>query len=80
MRYYGFCFSFVAERQFGQALVFFQPKRIAIRDGYIGCHSTIDVYQKSRGIVLERIDIDDEFQAGDLCWIETPLNPTGESK
>lgn len=24
------------------------------------------------------IDIDDDFEKGDLCWIETPLNPTGE--
>ena len=26
------------------------------------------------------IDIDDEFQPGDLCWLETPLNPTGEAR
>lgn len=25
------------------------------------------------------VDIDDELQKGDLLWLETPLNPTGEA-
>ncbi|KAF9568962.1 cystathionine gamma-synthase [Agrocybe pediades] len=62
------------------ALVFFQPKRIAIRGGYHGCHATIDVYKKTKGIQLELIDLDAEYRPGDLCWLETPLNPTGESR
>ncbi|KAF9482495.1 cystathionine gamma-synthase [Pholiota conissans] len=62
------------------ALVFFRPKRIAIRGGYHGCHATIDVYRKSQGIHLEVVDLDSEYRAGDLCWLETPLNPTGESR
>ncbi|KAF8351548.1 pyridoxal phosphate-dependent transferase [Amanita rubescens] len=44
------------------ALAFFQPKRVAIKEGYHGCHQN------------------DEYKPGDLCWLETPLNPTGESR
>ncbi|KAF9006477.1 cystathionine gamma-synthase [Cyathus striatus] len=62
------------------ALVYFKPKRIAITGGYHGCHATIEVYKKSRDAKLEMIDLDDEYQPGDLCWLETPLNPTGESR
>ncbi|KAF8681421.1 Cystathionine gamma-synthase [Rhizoctonia solani] len=59
------------------ALVHLNPKRLAIRDGYHGVHVSIDVYKKAKP-ELEIIDIDDEFKPGDLCWVETPLNPTGE--
>jgi cystathionine beta-lyase/cystathionine gamma-synthase len=62
------------------ALVFYRPKRVAIRGGYHGCHATIEVYRKNQGIQLEVIDIDSEYRPGDLCWLETPLNPTGESR
>ncbi|KAJ8523464.1 hypothetical protein ONZ45_g55 [Pleurotus djamor] len=62
------------------ALVFFKPKRIAITGGYHGCHQTIAVYAKSRGVDIPIIDLDADFQSGDLCWLETPLNPTGESR
>ncbi|KAF8751116.1 Cystathionine gamma-synthase [Rhizoctonia solani] len=61
------------------ALVHLGPKRLAIRDGYHGVHVSIEVYKKSRPD-LELIDIDDEFRPGDVCWIETPLNPTGEAR
>jgi len=26
------------------------------------------------------VDLDVDFRPGDLCWLETPLNPTGESR
>ncbi|KAJ6515992.1 Cys/Met metabolism PLP-dependent enzyme-domain-containing protein [Mycena sanguinolenta] len=61
------------------ALVFFKPKRIAITDGYHGCHYMIEVYRKAAPD-LKVIKLDDEFESGDLCWLETPLNPTGESR
>lgn len=63
-----------------QALVFYRPKRIAITGGYHGCHATIEVFKKIPGNNLQVIDIDDEFQKGDLCWLETPLNPIGVSR
>ncbi|KAI1796290.1 cystathionine gamma-synthase [Ganoderma leucocontextum] len=62
------------------ALVYFNPKRIAITAGYHGCHATIDVYKRTRQGNLPIIGIDDDFQPGDLCWLETPLNPTGEAR
>lgn len=60
--------------------MFYQPKRVAIREGYHGCHASIAVYKKSRGADFQIIDLDDEYQEGDLCWLETPLNPTGEAR
>ncbi|PCH35742.1 PLP-dependent transferase [Wolfiporia cocos MD-104 SS10] len=62
------------------ALVYFHPKRIAITGGYPGFHNTIDVYKRSRSGDLPLIGLDDELQPGDLCWLETPLNPTGEAR
>ena len=58
----------------------FNPKRIAITGGYHGVHGTIEVYKKARQGDLKVIGLDDEYQEGDLCWLETPLNPTGESR
>ncbi|KAJ7744539.1 Cys/Met metabolism PLP-dependent enzyme-domain-containing protein [Mycena maculata] len=60
-------------------LMFFKPKRIAITDGYHGCHAMIQVYLKAASHV-KIIKLDDEFENGDLCWLETPLNPSGESR
>jgi cystathionine gamma-synthase len=65
----------------GQALVHFKPKRIAVfPGGYMGCHGAMDVYLKGRFENTPIIHLDDEYQEGDLCWLETPLNPTGESR
>ncbi|OJA13577.1 hypothetical protein AZE42_09726 [Rhizopogon vesiculosus] len=61
-------------------LVHYKPKRIAISEGYMGCHSTISIYIKGRSADIPIIDLDDEFQEGDLCWLENPLNPIGESR
>ena len=41
---------------------------------------TFKVFEKSRGAPIPLIDLDDEFQPGDVCWLETPVNPTGESR
>lgn len=57
-----------------------KPKRIAITGGYHGCHMSLEVYQLSKDQGIEVIGLDDEFKAGDLCWLETPLNPTGEAR
>jgi len=59
------------------AITHFAPKRIAVRGGYHGFHMSIQVYQQGNKTV-EVIDIDDELKEGDLVWVETPLNPTGE--
>ena len=41
---------------------------------------TIEVYKRSKDVDLELISLDDDFKPGDLCWLETPLNPTGEAR
>lgn len=60
--------------------MFYRPKRVAISGGYHGCHATIEVFKKIPGNKLQVIDIDDPFQEGDLCWLETPVNPIGVSR
>ncbi|KAH8552179.1 cystathionine gamma-synthase [Umbelopsis sp. PMI_123] len=57
-------------------LLHIRPERIAIRGGYHGTHGFIEVYKRHRDIPV--IDIDDELKKGDLLWLESPLNPTGE--
>jgi cystathionine gamma-synthase len=63
-----------------QALVFYQPKRVAVGRGYPGSPATIDVFRKGKGSQFEMIDLDDEYRPGDLCLLETPVNPTGDSR
>ncbi|KIM65351.1 hypothetical protein SCLCIDRAFT_1212521 [Scleroderma citrinum Foug A] len=63
------------------ALTYYKPKRIAISGGYLGCHGAIDIYLRGRpDNNTSIISLEDDFQEGDLCWLETPLNPTGESR
>ncbi|KAM3583656.1 hypothetical protein VKS41_003629 [Umbelopsis sp. WA50703] len=57
-------------------LLHVKPNRVAIRGGYHGTHGFIEIYKRHRDIDI--IDIDDELQEGDLLWLESPLNPTGE--
>ncbi|KAI8052176.1 Cys/Met metabolism PLP-dependent enzyme-domain-containing protein [Syncephalis plumigaleata] len=59
------------------ALMYYQPKRIAIREAYFGSHKVVKLLQRFRD--TPKIDIDDEFAEGDLVWLETPVNPTGEA-
>lgn len=63
-----------------QAMVYAKPKRIAITGGYHGSHMSLEVYKLSKDNGIPVIGIDDEFQEGDLCWLESPLNPTGEAR
>ncbi|KAH8118390.1 cystathionine gamma-synthase [Phellopilus nigrolimitatus] len=60
------------------ALIHYQPKCIAVSGGYHGFHATIEVYKKSKNVKI--ISLDEDFEEGTLCWVETPLNPTGESR
>jgi len=46
----------------------------------MGVQQAVQQFKGIRNGDLEVIDIDDEFRDGDLCWIETPVNPTGESR
>ena len=56
------------------------PQRIAITEGYMGVLEAVDQFRRIRNGNLGVIGIDDEFRDGDLCWLETPVNPTGVSR
>lgn len=61
-------------------MIFLNPKRIFIGDGYHGCHGVIDVMNKLTGVQkLDLADLD-KLGAGDVIHVETPLNPTGEAR
>ncbi|KAF4637050.1 hypothetical protein G7Y89_g1048 [Cudoniella acicularis] len=63
---------------FHALLIYLNPKRISIGDGYHGCHGVIDIHQKLTG--LKKLDLDclaEELQPGDIIHVETPLNPVG---
>ncbi|KAJ1331379.1 cystathionine gamma-lyase [Microdochium nivale] len=66
---------------FHAMLVHLNPRRIAIGEGYHGCHGVIKVMTKLTG--LEQLDLDCPDSAlgpGDVIHVETPLNPTGEAR
>ncbi|ESZ90126.1 putative Uncharacterized trans-sulfuration enzyme [Sclerotinia borealis F-4128] len=63
---------------FHALLVYLNPKRISIGEGYHGCHGVIDVHTKLTG--LKKIPLDclaEDLQPGDIIHVETPLNPQG---
>ena len=63
---------------FHAALVFLNPKRISIGDGYHGSHGVIALHTKLTGLKKLALDCPaEELQPGDVIHIETPLNPTG---
>lgn len=41
-------------------------------------HQVIQTYGRDRDIKI--VDWDDDFEGIDVCWVETPLNPTGEAR
>ncbi|KAH9062156.1 cystathionine gamma-synthase [Lactarius vividus] len=60
------------------AFTHLRPRGIAIRGGYHGVHQIIQTYGRDRDIKV--VDLDDDFEGIDVCWVETPLNPTGEAR
>ena len=63
------------------ALVFLNPKRISIGDGYHGSHGVIGLHQKMSG--TQKLPLAcpaGDLHAGDVIHLETPLNPTGEAR
>ncbi|BGP12901.1 hypothetical protein JCM10213_005147 [Rhodosporidiobolus nylandii] len=64
-------------------LLHVRPDVIAVTDGYHGCHGAFAVYRQTRGEDHVRIiKLDDAYPKNKkvLVWLETPLNPTGESR
>ncbi|POY72005.1 hypothetical protein BMF94_5014 [Rhodotorula taiwanensis] len=66
---------------FFACLLHVQPDVVAISDGYHGCHTSLEVYRKIKSTITV-IGLDDEYpkHKKTLVWLETPLNPTGESR
>lgn len=57
------------------------PRRIAIGDGYHGCHAVVAVVARLTGLEKLPLDCDDGLLGpGDLVHVETPLNPVGEAR
>ncbi|KAG5974346.1 hypothetical protein E4U55_008224, partial [Claviceps digitariae] len=62
-------------------LVRLNPKRIAIGEGYHGCHGVIEMLSRLTGLQKLPLDCDPaELGPGDVVHVETPLNPTGEAR
>ncbi|KAL6805481.1 cystathionine gamma-synthase [Trichoderma sp. SZMC 28012] len=65
---------------FHAILVLLNPRRIAIGEGYHGCHGVIKMVSRMTGLETLSLDCDaSELQPGDIIHVETPLNPTGEA-
>ncbi|KAK8925231.1 trans-sulfuration enzyme [Metarhizium anisopliae BRIP 53293] len=66
---------------FHAMLIRLNPKRIAIGEGYHGCHGVIKVVSRLTGLQKLPLDCDpSELGPGDIIHVETPLNPTGEAR
>ncbi|KAH8170256.1 cys/Met metabolism PLP-dependent enzyme domain-containing protein [Sarocladium implicatum] len=66
---------------FHAMLVHLNPKRIAIGDGYHGCHGVIEIMSRLTGLKQLELEGDlSEIGPGDIIHVETPLNPTGEAR
>ncbi|KAI9729315.1 MAG: hypothetical protein M1834_006986 [Cirrosporium novae-zelandiae] len=62
------------------ALVFLNPKRIAIGHGYHGCQGVVELHQKLTNCSILDLDCPaDSLGEGDVIHLETPINPTGEA-
>ncbi|KAJ5698094.1 hypothetical protein N7462_000099 [Penicillium macrosclerotiorum] len=60
------------------ALTLLNPRRIAIGNGYHGCHGVIALFTRLTG--LQKLDLDcpaEELHSGDVILLETPVNPYG---
>ncbi|RDW89881.1 putative transsulfuration enzyme family protein [Aspergillus mulundensis] len=60
------------------ALVFLNPRRVSIGEGYHGSHEVIAVINRLSG--LQKLPLDcpaESLQEGDVIVLETPVNPLG---
>ncbi|KAM4055095.1 cys/Met metabolism PLP-dependent enzyme [Hirsutella rhossiliensis] len=66
---------------FHAMLVRINPRRIAIGDGYHGCHGVIHVLSRLTGLEQLPLDCDpSDLGPGDVVHVETPFNPVGEAR
>ncbi|TID28132.1 hypothetical protein CANINC_002669 [Pichia inconspicua] len=60
---------------FFAAIMHFNPKVVAIGDGYHGCHGILNLLNRNYNIKVVNLDQLDQLSKGDLIHIETPENP-----
>lgn len=60
------------------ALILLKPRRVSIENGYHGTHGVIAIHQRLTGCQKLPLDCEvNELAAGDVVWLETPVNPSG---
>ena len=59
--------------------VHLNPKRVAIGDAYHGTHGILDILKRNYGTQVVGFDEMDKLEKGDVCWLESPVNPYGIS-
>ncbi|KAL7927913.1 PLP-dependent transferase, partial [Trichoderma austrokoningii] len=66
---------------FHAMMTLLNPKKVAIGDGYHGCHGVLNIFGRLTGLKKLPLDCDlSELGPGDVIHVETPLNPTGEAR
>lgn len=60
---------------FFAAITYYNPKTVAIGDGYHGVHGILDILTRNYGIKQVGLDELDKLSKGDVIHIETPENP-----
>lgn len=60
---------------FFAAIMHFNPKTVAIGQGYHGCHGILELLKRNYNVKIVGLDELDQLSKGDLIHIETPENP-----
>lgn len=63
---------------FNAAMVYLNPKVLAIGQAYHGCHGIADILTRNYGV--KQIGLEDDFsqlKEGDVVHVESPVNPEG---
>lgn len=60
---------------FFAAVTHFNPKTVAIGDGYHGCHGILHLLERNYGVKTVNLQQLDQLKPGDLIHVETPENP-----
>jgi len=66
---------------FHAMIVHLNPRRVAIGEGYHGCHGVLKILTRLTGLEVLPLDCPaSDLGPGDVIHVETPLNPTGEAR
>lgn len=62
------------------AFTLLNPKQVSVGNGYHGTHGVLDIHKRLSGCKKLPLDCtSDELLPGDIIWVETPVNPTGNA-